>query len=64
MELVMILAVAVPWIVTIIALVDAIQVRQDSDYRAGTKIIWVLVILLLNCAGAIVYYAVGKPRRG
>ncbi|MCC2672491.1 MAG: hypothetical protein K0Q72_4963, partial [Armatimonadetes bacterium] len=44
MELVMILAVAVPWIVTIIALVDAIQVRQDSDYRAGTKIIWVLVI--------------------
>ncbi|MCC2672490.1 MAG: Phospholipase D-nuclease N-terminal [Armatimonadetes bacterium] len=52
------------WIVTILALVDAIRVPRDSDYRAGTKIIWVLVILLLNCVGAIVYYAVGKPRRG
>jgi hypothetical protein len=63
MELMLILGVAIPWIITITALVDAVQVRSDSDYRAGTKLIWVLVILFLNALGAVIYYAVGKPRR-
>jgi hypothetical protein len=45
----------------IIALVDAIRVANDSDFRTGTKLIWVLVILFLNCLGAVLYYALGKP---
>ncbi|MFN3650501.1 MAG: PLDc N-terminal domain-containing protein [Armatimonadota bacterium] len=45
------------------ALVDAIRVPSDSDYRAGNKLIWVLVILLGGCVGAIVYLAVGRPAR-
>jgi hypothetical protein len=50
-------------IVTIIALVDAVRVPSDSDYRAGTKLIWVLVIIFFGCLGAIIYYAVGRPQR-
>jgi len=52
----------IPWIVTIMALVDAIRVPDDSRYRAGTKLIWVLVILFFNCVGSIIYYAVGRPQ--
>jgi uncharacterized membrane protein len=52
----------IPWVITILALVDAIRVSDDSQYRAGTKLIWVLVILVLNCFGAAVYYAVGRPQ--
>jgi len=62
LELTVVLATLIPWIATIVALVDAIRVPNDSDYRAGSKLIWVLVILLLNCVGALIYYAVGKPR--
>jgi hypothetical protein len=43
------------------ALVDAISVPDDSMYRTGTKLIWVLVILLAPLAGAIIYLAVGRP---
>lgn len=45
------------------ALVDAIRVPSDQDYRAGTKVIWVLVILLMQGVGALIYFAVGRPRR-
>jgi len=45
------------------ALVDAIKVPNDSDYRAGTKIIWVLVVVLLGFIGAVIYVAVGRPQR-
>jgi hypothetical protein len=45
------------------ALVDAVQVPDDAMYRAGNKLIWVLVILLAPFVGAIVYLAVGRPGR-
>jgi hypothetical protein len=45
------------------ALVDAIRVPDDADYRAGTKLIWVLVIVLTGFIGAAVYLAVGRPAR-
>lgn len=51
-------------IVTIWALVDAIRVPDDSMYRAGTKLIWVLVILFGNLIGSIVYFAIGRPEPG
>jgi hypothetical protein len=45
------------------ALVDAIRVPDDAHYRAGTKLIWVLVIALTGFVGAAVYLAVGRPAR-
>ncbi len=54
----------VGWILTIWALADAIRVPDDSMYRAGTKLVWVLVILLGNLIGSIVYFAIGRPAVG
>jgi Phospholipase_D-nuclease N-terminal len=46
----------------IYALVDAIKVPDDSMYRAGNKLIWVLVIVLLPVfVGPLVYLVVGRP---
>jgi hypothetical protein len=47
----------------IYALIDAIRVPDDSRYRAGTKVVWVLVIALTGVIGAIIYFAVGRPSR-
>jgi uncharacterized membrane protein len=46
------------------ALVDAIRVPDDRLYREGSKLLWVLVIVLLGVIGAIVYLAVGRPAGG
>ncbi|MGZ5292984.1 MAG: PLDc N-terminal domain-containing protein [Actinomycetota bacterium] len=46
------------------ALVDAIQVTDDSMYRAGTKLVWVLVIVFLQVIGAVIYFAIGRPAKG
>ena len=43
------------------ALVDCIRVPDDRYYRSGTKLVWVLVIALLQGIGAIVYLVVGRP---
>jgi len=43
------------------ALVDAISVPNDSDYKTGNKLIWVVVIVFAQFIGAIVYLAVGRP---
>jgi hypothetical protein len=51
-------------VLVIWALVDAIRVPDDSMYRAGNKLIWILVILLAGLVGAIVYFIVGKPGGG
>jgi hypothetical protein len=58
--LLVVLAPAALWIW---ALVDAIRVPDDADYRAGTKLVWVLVIVLTGFIGAAVYLAVGRPAR-
>ena len=45
------------------ALVDAIRVPDDSMYRAGNKLIWVLVIVLVPFViGPLIYIAVGAPQ--
>jgi hypothetical protein len=46
------------------ALVDCIQVPDDSLYESGNKLIWVLVIVFASVIGAIIYFAIGKPRGG
>jgi hypothetical protein len=41
--------------------VDAIKVPDESMFRAGSRIIWVLVILLTGFIGAVIYLVVGRP---
>jgi Phospholipase_D-nuclease N-terminal len=48
-------------VMVIWALVDAIRVPDDSMYKAGNKLIWVLVIVLTGLIGAIIYLVVGRP---
>jgi hypothetical protein len=43
------------------ALVDAIKVPDESMFRSGNRIIWVLVIILTGFIGAIIYLVVGRP---
>ena len=49
--------------VVIWALVDAVKVPDDSMYQSGSKLVWVLVILLAGFIGAIIYLAVGRPSK-
>lgn len=46
------------------ALVDVVKVQDDSMFRAGNKLVWVLVIVLTGWIGAIIYLVVGKPHPG
>ena len=49
-------------VLLVYALVDAIRVPDDSMYRAGNKLIWVLVIVLLPFfVGPLIYLFVGAP---
>lgn len=43
------------------ALISVIRMPNDVYFRAGTKIIWVLVIVFLGGIGAVIYYFVGRP---
>jgi hypothetical protein len=50
-------------VMLIYTLIDAIKVPDDSMYRTGTKLIWVLVILFAQpLIGPIIYLAIGSPQ--
>lgn len=49
------------WIWT---LVDVIKVPSDDRFRAGNQLVWVLVIVLTQVIGSIIYLAVGRPAAG
>jgi hypothetical protein len=44
------------------ALIDCIQVPDDTLYESGNKLVWVLIIVFLSLIGAILYFAIGRPR--
>jgi hypothetical protein len=46
----------------IYALIDAIR-TPESSFQTGTQLIWVIVILLGNVIGAIIYLIMGRPQR-
>lgn len=46
------------------ALVDVVKVPDDSMFKAGNKLVWVLVIVFTGVIGAIVYLVVGRPAPG
>ena len=48
-------------VLVIWALVDCLKVTNDAQYQSGTKLIWVLVIVLLWGLGAIIYLLIGRP---
>ncbi len=43
------------------AIVDVVKVPDDSMFKAGNKLIWVLVIVFAGVIGAIIYLVVGRP---
>jgi hypothetical protein len=45
-------------------LVDVVRMPGDASFKAGTQLVWVLVILLSGLIGAIIYLAVGRPVGG
>ena len=46
------------------ALVDVIRMPNDASFKAGTQLVWILVILLAQGIGAIIYLIVGRPPGG
>jgi phospholipase D-like protein len=48
----------------IYALVDVIRMPNDASFNTGTQLVWILVILLAQGVGAIIYLAVGRPPGG
>ena len=46
------------------AIVDVVKVPDDSTFKAGNKLIWVLVIVFAGVIGAVIYLVVGRPEPG
>ncbi|MEP6758029.1 MAG: PLDc N-terminal domain-containing protein [Actinomycetota bacterium] len=46
------------------ALVDAIRMPNAASFKTGTQLVWILVILLAQGIGAIIYLIVGRPPGG
>ena len=44
---------------TIIALIDILK----SEFKGNNKLIWVLVVLLFNFFGAVIYFLIGKEQK-
>jgi hypothetical protein len=42
-------------------LVDVIRVPGDDRFRAGSQLIWVLVIVFTQVIGSVIYLAIGRP---
>ena len=53
------LAASVVWIW---ALVDVVRVKDDRSFRAGNKLVWVVVIAVTHLIGSVIYVVVGRPR--
>lgn len=58
--LLVLLAASVVWIW---ALVDAVRVKDEDAYRAGNKMVWVVVIAVTHLVGSVLYVLFGRPRR-
>jgi hypothetical protein len=55
------LAATVVWIW---AIVDIVKVPDDSMFRAGNKLVWVLVVVFTHVIGAVIYFLIGRPEPG
>lgn len=44
----------------VLALVALVHVLKHPQYKFGNKIMWVLIVLLVQIIGPILYFAAGK----
>jgi hypothetical protein len=43
-----------------LAVVSAVHVLRHPHYRFGNKVMWILIVCLVNIVGPIVYFAFGR----
>ncbi|NVK08249.1 MAG: PLDc_N domain-containing protein [Tenacibaculum sp.] len=55
-QLILILIILIGIIPTIIALVDILK----SEFKGNNKIVWILVVLLANFFGNVLYFPIGR----
>ncbi|XRE43141.1 hypothetical protein ACIVBQ_001345 [Tenacibaculum discolor] len=58
-QLILILIILIGIIPTIIALVDILK----SEFKGNNKIVWILVVLLANFFGAVLYFLIGREQK-
>lgn len=46
------------------SIVDVVKVPSDDRFRAGNQLIWILVVILTQVIGSVIYVAVGRPPPG
>ncbi|MDP4177636.1 MAG: PLDc N-terminal domain-containing protein [Bacillota bacterium] len=49
--------IIVEWILAIIALV---HVLKHPNYKFGNKVMWILIVLLIQIIGPVVYFIFGR----
>jgi hypothetical protein len=58
-QLILILIILLGILPTIIALVDILK----SEFKGNNKIVWILVVLLANFFGAVLYFLIGREQK-
>lgn len=58
-EIIMFVIILVLFIVWLGSLVDVLK----SEFEGNNKIVWVLVVILLNLIGAILYLSIGRQQK-
>ncbi|MGG6229628.1 PLD nuclease N-terminal domain-containing protein [Tenacibaculum sp. SDUM215027] len=58
-QLILILIILIGIIPTIIALVDILK----SEFKGNNKIVWILVVLLANFFGTVLYFLIGREQK-
>ena len=56
------LPVLIPLIIVqlVLAIFALVHVLRHSHYRFGNRIMWILIVLLVNIIGPIVYFVFGR----
>ncbi|AZJ34564.1 PLD nuclease N-terminal domain-containing protein [Tenacibaculum singaporense] len=58
-QLILILIILLGIIPTIIALIDILK----SEFKGNNKIVWILIVLLANFFGAVLYFLIGREQK-
>ena len=59
LELILIIVALSGITLTIVALIDILK----SEFEGNNKIVWVVVVLLINIIGAILYFNIGRKQK-
>jgi len=51
--------IVIPILIPILALVDIIK----RDFEGNNKLLWVIIVLLANILGAILYFLIGRDQK-